>query len=356
MSRLLLPIALLLFLALQACQEVYVHDSLDSDKKIPVVEGLINNSLGPHAVHIYYARPYTEKVNQPISKANVFVTDDAGSSYTFEEAKAGTYLCPYEILEGKPGHFYTLHAELPDGTIIESDQQMMPDTIDIEDTYQKSEFQEYVNRTYDNDIIVKRRFGTSTYVLLGDNFPDKRFYRIVSKYSAHLYYSSINLSYYYDVIDGDSVEFEVITDSIFDCVYTYSNNSITIPGIIDPAAEQSESARTRLSYFWPSDIQIADPKYQILEDGVTTQVYSISREVYDYYVSVADQLNAPSHLFDPVPTQLQGNLHCMSNPDQEILGLFEVSAYSLRQAAWLYEDHDCIDIVIADTFRIVPYE
>lgn len=338
---------------LYACQEIYVHDSLDTSENIPVIEGLIRNDQGPHTIRLYYARPFDEANYDPISGALVYVTDEAGTSYFFEETFTGTYVCPSERLIGSPGSRYTLHAEFSDGTIIQSEEQLMPDILNFERIYEKTETREFQIRTIDNDFITKTKVGTATYIVIDNDIPEKRYFRITSKYSVRVYSLSTNIKYkWIETEPGDSAEFMIVSDTLFDCIFIYNNNAIPVPGIIDPGAEQSENERTRISSFIPFDFAVTGDYDTTLERGVTTHLYSITREVYDYYNSVAEQLNAPSRLFDPIPTQLKGNLYCLSDPDQEILGLFEVSSYSMRQDAWLDQGYWCIDTILVDTFLI----
>ena len=340
-------------MVLQSCQEIYVHDSLDTDKKIPVIEGMVRNDHGPHTIRLYYARPYDEPDYEPIKGAHLFVTDEGGISYIFEETFSGTYVCPANRLIGRPGSRYTLHIEFSDGTIIQSEEQIMSDTLSFEKMYQKTETREFLIRTYDNDFIPKSKVGTSTYVVIDDNIPEKRYYRITSKYSVRVYsLSSSFKTTWIETGPGDSAEFGIASDTLYDCIYVYNNNAVPIPGIIDPGAEQSESARTRLSSFIPFDFTVTGDYDTTLERGVTTHLYSISREVYDYYNSVAEQLNAPSRLFDPIPTQLNGNLNCLNDPELEVLGLFEVSSYTVDQKAWLDQGYWCIDTILVDTFLL----
>lgn len=344
---------LMLAILFQSCQEVYVHDSLDTGKRIPVVEGLISNNPGPHKIRLYYARPYDQANYDPISGASVYVTDETGAFYRFDETYKGLYVCPLNRLIGNPGSSYTLHIELSDEMIFLSEEQVMPDILNIERIYQKTETMEYQMRTYNNDIVTKQKVGNSIYIVIDDDIPEKRYFRITSKYSVHVYglSTSTNIKWI-ETAPGDSSEFMIVADTLFDCIFVYHNNDIPVPGIIDPGAGQSESERTRLSNFIPFDFNVSGDFDTILERSVTTHLYSITRDVFDYYNSVAEQLNAPSRLFDPVPTQLKGNMYCSTDPDQEILGLFEVSSYTMDQEAWLDPGFFCIDTILIDTFLI----
>ena len=61
--------------------------------------------------------------------------------------------------------------------------------------------------------------------------------------------------------------------------------------------------------------------------------YTINEDTYNFYEEANSQLAASGKLFDPITTQLYGNMECTSDPSRIVLGLFEVS--SVTQAAFV---------------------
>jgi hypothetical protein len=59
---------------------------------------------------------------------------------------------------------------------------------------------------------------------------------------------------------------------------------------------------------------------------VTIQEYAINNDTYNFYSEMNQQLSAGNQLFDPIVTQVQGNITCISNSSKKALGFFQASA------------------------------
>jgi hypothetical protein len=55
--------------------------------------------------------------------------------------------------------------------------------------------------------------------------------------------------------------------------------------------------------------------------------YGITKESYDFHVRLNNQFSAVGNLFDPVQTQVYGNIHCTTNPEKLVLGFFDLNSY-----------------------------
>lgn len=75
-------------------------------------------------------------------------------------------------------------------------------------------------------------------------------------------------------------------------------------------------------------------EYRIFRDiyyfGFTVKKYKINRDVHQYYKSINDQLGAKNRIFDPISFQVFGNMMCINDPEQPVLGAFEVASVSIR--------------------------
>ena len=54
--------------------------------------------------------------------------------------------------------------------------------------------------------------------------------------------------------------------------------------------------------------------------------YGLSESAYYYYKDLNNQLQAEGKIFDPLYVQPESNLKCVNNPEQLILGNFEISS------------------------------
>jgi len=55
--------------------------------------------------------------------------------------------------------------------------------------------------------------------------------------------------------------------------------------------------------------------------------YGITKESYDFHVKLNQQLSASGSLFDPVQTQIYGNIHCVTDTEKLVLGYFDLNTY-----------------------------
>ena len=55
--------------------------------------------------------------------------------------------------------------------------------------------------------------------------------------------------------------------------------------------------------------------------------YGITQESYDFHLKLNKQFSAEGNLFDPVQTQVYGNIHCVTSPDKIVLGFFDLNSY-----------------------------
>jgi hypothetical protein len=55
--------------------------------------------------------------------------------------------------------------------------------------------------------------------------------------------------------------------------------------------------------------------------------YGISKESYDFHDKLNKQFSAEGSLFDPVLTQVFGNIHCKTDPEKIAVGFFDLNSY-----------------------------
>jgi len=64
--------------------------------------------------------------------------------------------------------------------------------------------------------------------------------------------------------------------------------------------------------------------------------YTINRDTYDFYTEANKQLTTSGKIFDPIASQLKGNLTCTNNSSAIVIGFFEVSSVS-HSAITIYQ-------------------
>lgn len=114
---------------------------------------------------------------------------------------------------------------------------------------------------------------------------------------------------------------------------TYGWNSLIDNDRINLAGEKrfSESPQIKkhpiLSL--PYDYRIYIDSEEKLENGwiIILDQYGTEKKAYEFYEELNKQFTAENNLFDPVLTQINGNMHCLNDPSKKILGFFEINSY-----------------------------
>ena len=90
--------------------------------------------------------------------------------------------------------------------------------------------------------------------------------------------------------------------------------------------------------------------------SILVKQYALTREAYQFWETMKKNTEQLGTLFDPQPSQLLSNIHCVSDPDEAVIGYVSASAYSemrifIRENQvwpWPYR-RDCSD-------RMVPLD
>lgn len=71
--------------------------------------------------------------------------------------------------------------------------------------------------------------------------------------------------------------------------------------------------------------------------------YALRREAYDYYFNLQKNVEESGGLFSPIPSEMKGNIQCLSDPDVPVIGYVEVATVArvkrfLPEIKDLYEE------------------
>ena len=302
----------LLFFA--GCQVVYEPDNISSNEKIIVIEGSLNDIDSRASVNVSYASAFGNNGYTYIKTASVWLKDDNGNSYPMSLSGNTYYLSTSSITFSESTRYY-IHVETDNGKIYESEPQSLPGYIDVEDMY--AEIGEYVNNSYNElgEVITQTFDGLFLYMSIKSDNDTRRYIRFENTaiyQSAYSYHTSIST---YPIIVRCIKQNQLNSLPIIGSTFATDNGEeITGKNIGFVAYEAdyttlTDTSTTRLSTGWV----------------IISNTYSLSSENYNYYEEVNDQLSADSKMFDPVPSQIIGNIKCISDSNEVVLGNFEVS-------------------------------
>lgn len=294
-----------------SCREEY-YPSIDAGENALVVYGLLTNAHVPYAIKLNRAVPYNSNDVQPaVSGALVYVIE-GDKQYLFHETVTGKYTSDTTKFIALSGHRYTLHIETPDGKIYESSSEVLPSPPRLDSIYGSLTDKEYLYRDVHGQLTTHLETGVETLI----NFTD-------TSATTHQLRFDPTLLIEYTYIQQKSTSFPLI-------VYMWKkvnpNNIVSLTG-------SDDNARTTSNFpvcFFPLEKYLYDiQSFQSIENWILgIKIYTLNDESLDYYQGIVEQTSATGKLFDPITSQLRGNIRCITHPDKLVLGLFETSSYN----------------------------
>ena len=301
-----------------SCEDIY-SPAIDSVEGQLVVEALITNDTSFNLVHLSYARNYSSNQSVPVvSGARVELIDNNGIIIPGIEKEWGFF--HFNTLP-KVGRTYKLRIFLKKD-IYESEMVVMP-PIPV------------ITSFYTEHIIKKTSESDGNYVPVGSLIQGREMY-------ADMPISS-QLSYY---------RFDV--RSIVEWVYS----PVPLSGPVPPPTfgwqsyfERNQFNLTGLKEFsqigkierYPLLMLAYDADYYLHSNDTLVpngwilvfDQFGTSKESFEYHEKLNSQFAAEGYLFDPIQTQVYGNIACITDPKKFAFGYFDLNSH--QQYRYYYD-------------------
>jgi len=316
-----------------SCSKVY-DPHVDTAGKVLVVNGIITNKTDGYHVGLTYAMPFnSDEKGSPASSASVYVTDDLGNSYKFDERNKGDYVSDSLQFTGQTGHTYRLHITTTDSTEYESDPQKILPEVNPDNVYAQFDTKEILD---DNTGLKVNTHGADILIDISNQSDTIPRFRIASNLvMQYYYYETIRVNrdrYIFEFYCWQTIDANPNVDLTGG---EYSVNSASVKKF--PACFLDDNF-----YVWAIIydclVNLADTTGSAIEDGYQSydikhrilylNTYTLNSETYLYYKSLDEQMQSEGKLFDPVASQLTGNIKCITDPEKKAIGFFEASAVS----------------------------
>jgi hypothetical protein len=317
MKNKIIPVSVALLLAcLFSCQEIYNDPSIKSASGIIVVKGLITDAEGPYSVYVSHTIPFNDAEPSVyadtlgIADAEVVISDDHGNSEVLSETTKGHYVTSAGGIRGTAGYTYTLSITTPDGNSYQSAPCLLKPAPVITSVYPvRTEELVLVNNLYGVPTLVKEE-GVAIFADLDGLSDDDTYYRFdlrIIREKREVYFMGPSI-YCWTTSHINSKENLISTQHLSGNSITGQHITFLTPDIYPPGYSPAGSNSLYL-------------------DGriVALDIYTVSRKVYDYYSSFYNQLSAENRIFDPIPTNLTGNIYSINNHSEPVMGIFEAS-------------------------------
>ncbi|WP_165768173.1 DUF4249 domain-containing protein [Hymenobacter amundsenii] len=324
---------LALLLLLGACVQPYEPTILRSTKPLLVVDGFINGS-GITAIRLTRSLKLEEQTGfPPETGALLRIEAASGQQYKLRETMAGTYESAALVLPA--GQRYRLHITTRARREYASDFTLLKSTPPLD------AFRAQVEPS-----------GVQLYLSTHDDTGSSQYYRW--QYEETWEFTSAHDSRWRYLGNKQMVRRK---ENIYRCWRTESAANIKT---FSTLRLQQDAVRDYRLLFVPATAIRLRYRYSII-----VHQYALAREEFDYWEAVKKNTDNLGTLFDPLPSQIQGNVHALADESEPVLGF--VGAATVREQRlfinraqlpfeWQFVDdiyRTCVDV---DTFPSARYK
>jgi hypothetical protein len=304
----ILAILIVVFSAFGGCITEFIPVT-DETANLLVVEGMVTDQFRRYKIKITRAMPLGDFLNPiPVNGCWVSIIDENNVFYNLSEYPAGIYSTDSTIFRGHPGGKYTLRIIAGGQTYMSSPMEMLPVPPIDSLYYEKVVFVE-------SSDFGKSEEGCRIYLNTYDHEKKCMYYKwnFIETWMIRLPFSTPKSICW---ITKPSEDILIKNTSIYDQSRVTKYPVLLVTNETDRLKE----------------------KYSIL-----VKQYSLNQDEYNYWEKLRNVYENVGGLYDVTPMSISGNIYCLNNPDEKVLGYFSVSAVTEKR------------IFIKERFEGMPY-
>ncbi len=293
-----------MLVVMASCVTPFEADFKDQPNAV-VVQGFISNEPGPYVIQLVRPANYSfAGYSVGIKNAKVFITDDTGLREDLvETTNSGQYKT--KSLQGVIGRSYVVHFEV-DGKTYESRAEKILDVQPIERIYEEpyNGIDPATNRS--------RQMGWKIFIDSQDPAESGNYYRWNAlHYKRASTCGSINDRF------GTPLYRVECCGNCWDIVRCTGVGCINIAN--DALINGKKIVREEVATV---PIECRDKYYLEVEQQ------AISRDAYVFWKTIRQLLQNTGGVFDVAPSAIPGNITCLEEPDEQVLGFFSAVGIS----------------------------
>jgi len=294
----------LLLLCLLCCKKPYSPAAITGNGSYLVVEGAINS--GTDSTTITLSRTVNVSSNiviNPVLHALVTVVSDQNVVYPLTETTNGNYVSAGLNLDNS--HNYRLSIKTPDNKQYQSDFVPVNITPPIDS----------IGFNIVNDPVT----GIQIYANTHDGTNSVKYYRwdYSEAWEFHAKYNS-------EYISNDSA---IVQRTQAQNITTCYTNDVASDIVLGSSAKLQQNVIYQSPIvFIPSTSEKIEDEYSIL-----LREYALTADAYNFWVSLKKNTEQLGSIFDAQPSQLIGNIHCITNPSEPVIGYISACTVSSKR-------------------------
>jgi len=291
----------LIFLLIAGCISQFIPET-DENQELVVVEGFITDQYEIYTIKLSMSRPLSSKnIAKPLSGCIVTISDNLHNSYMLTETTSGTYATDPTQFQGMVGRKYTLNVKTNSPSTNNYSYESLP--VEMKPVPQ-------IDSIFYEKITIKEK----------DEFGPK-------KEGCQIYLNThdpAGICRYYRWVFTETWEFRLpfnVTNSV--CWLTRNSSVINIKST-------SVLAEDRINRYPLNFISNKTDRLKVRYSVLVNQ-YSLNEDEYIYWEKLQNISEEVGSLYDITPATVSGNIQCIEDPGEKVLGYFSVSAKSSRR-------------------------
>ena len=297
---------LLAIMMMCACRKPYNPPAIALPPSILVVEGVITGSDSTFITLSRTVNLAALNTNNPELHASVAVESNQSVTYPLTELGNGVYACGPLSLDNT--HQYRLTITTANSQLFASDYVSMLNAPPIDSV------------TFDTKGTLQSGPGMNVYVNTHDPTNTIKYYRWEYQ-ETWLFESQFGSNYY---SNGDTVLVRnQQTQNITRCWDSDSSSTI----LLGSTAKLAKAViNKQLLTSVASSSEKVSNEYSIL-----VKQYALTADAYTFYQNMKTNTEQLGSIFDAQPSQINGNLHCVNNPSQAVIGYVSVGTVTTQR-------------------------
>jgi hypothetical protein len=298
-------LCILSVVAIVACKKLYNPTVIATNPNYLVVEGVINNGADSTIIKLSRTTKLAAGTSPAVElKAVVTVEDDKNNTYTLKEIGNGNYAA---VLTLNNAYNYRLRIKTTDGIVYLSDYVAVKNAPPIDSVGYKVTGP-----------------GTKIYLNTHDPSNNTRYYRwdYVETWRFHTEFESKYIT------NGVAIVPRTPSQSIYYC-YTGDNSTSILLGTTTKLSQDVVYQTPVVSI--DSLSEKTEVRYSIL-----LKQYALTKEAYAFWSNIQKNTETLGSVFDALPSAPLGNIHCVTNPAQPVIGFISVGTVTTKR---IFIDH-----------------
>ncbi|MBN2174969.1 MAG: DUF4249 domain-containing protein [Bacteroidales bacterium] len=291
-------------LSLPGCVEEYFPD-LNKYENLLVVDGRITNDPGPYIIKLSQSSEVRQGWWIPLGGATIELMDDLGNSEILTETEEGTYSTAPDGMQGKVGRQYRIEIETANGKKYNSPFETLRKPVEIDSVYTQFEYHPNEEGSYEYA-------GLQFYLDTKPAEQDTN-YLMWSSTATYIYEADFKIRF---IFEG-SLEPFPDPDSLKTCYVTSRVPTVFTSGTADLVAPVIKHFPL---HYVSSETRELSVRYSVLVNQLT-----LGRNAWMFWDQVREQNENQEGLYTIQPYQIQGNITCISDPEEPVLGQFTVA-------------------------------